>query len=178
VTFNNGCNVNWFNFASAGGGQAPFGGTAAPVPGTIQAENYDTGGQNVAYNDAEAANQGGQYRTSEGVDIEATTDTGGGFNVGWTAAGEWDEYTVNVTSVRTSVNLRLASGLAGTKTLHIVMDPDTSNVNLTGAVNFTFNNGWQVWSTVTAPVAGMTTGTHVFRVVYDTPGTNINWFSF
>jgi hypothetical protein len=179
VTFNNtNINLNWIAFASSGGGQAPFGGSPAPVPGTIQAENYDTGGEGIAYHDMEAANQGGQYRTSEGVDIEATTDTGGGFNVGWTAAGEWDEYTVNVTTVKTSVNLRLASGVAGTKTLHIVMDPDTANVNLTGSVSFTFNNGWQGWSTVTAPVAGMTTGTHIFRVVYDTAGMNVNWFSF
>ncbi len=177
VTFNNGCNLNWINFASAAG-QAPFGGTPWPVPGTIQAENFDTGGQGVAYNDAEAANQGGQYRTSEGVDIEATTDTGGGFNVGWTSAGEWVEYTVNVTSAASNVNLRLASGVAGTKTVHVVMDPDTSNVNLTGSVNFTFNNGWQVWSTVTAPVSGLTTGSHVLRVVFDTAGTNLNWLSF
>ena len=28
----------------------PFGGTPAPVPGTVQAANYDTGGQGVAYN--------------------------------------------------------------------------------------------------------------------------------
>jgi len=44
--------------------------------------------------------------------------------------------------------------------------------------NFTFANGWQAWSTVTVPVTVMTTGTHVFRVVYDTAGTNLNWFSF
>ena len=29
---------------------APYGGTAAAVPGTIEAANYDTGGQGVAYN--------------------------------------------------------------------------------------------------------------------------------
>jgi hypothetical protein len=30
--------------------EGPFGGTAAAVPGTVQAANYDTGGQGVAYN--------------------------------------------------------------------------------------------------------------------------------
>ncbi len=178
VTFNNGCNLNWINFAGSGGGQGPFGGTPWAVPGTIEAENFDTGGQGVAYNDAEAANQGGQYRTSEGVDIEATADTGGGFNVGWTSAGEWVEYTVNVTSTPSNVSLRLASGFAGTKTVHVVMDPDSSAVNLTGPVNFAFNNGWQAWSTVTVPIAGLTTGSHVLRVVFDTSGTNLNWFGF
>jgi len=28
-------------------------------------------------------NVGGQYRPDEGVDIEKTSDTGGGYNVGW-----------------------------------------------------------------------------------------------
>lgn len=32
-----------------------------------------------------AGNSGGQYR-NDNVDIEATTDAGGGFNVGWTQA--------------------------------------------------------------------------------------------
>src|SRR5258708_20942217 len=68
--------------------EAPFGGTAWAVPGKVEAENFDTGGEGVAYHDNEAANQGGQYRTSDGVDIEATTDTGAGYNVGWTATGE------------------------------------------------------------------------------------------
>ena len=30
--------------------EGPYGGTAAAVPGTVYAENYDTGGQGVAYN--------------------------------------------------------------------------------------------------------------------------------
>ncbi|NIW30119.1 MAG: xylosidase, partial [Actinobacteria bacterium] len=61
------------------------------MPGTIEAEDYDLGGQDVAYNDADANNNGGAYRPVEGVDLEATTDAGFGFNVGWTVPGEWIE---------------------------------------------------------------------------------------
>jgi len=43
------------------------------LPGTVNATNYDNGGEGVAYHDTEAANQGGQYRPADGVDIEATT---------------------------------------------------------------------------------------------------------
>ena len=35
-----------------------------------------------------AGNAGGAYRTKH-VDIEVTADAGGGYNVGWMAAGEW-----------------------------------------------------------------------------------------
>ena len=47
-----------------------------------QAENYN------AFNDTTAGNSGGAFR-ADNVDIEATADSGGGFNVGWIAAGEW-----------------------------------------------------------------------------------------
>ena len=47
---------------------------------TLQAENYTT-----AF-DTTAGNTGNVYRT-DNVDIEATSDAGGGFNVGWTANG-------------------------------------------------------------------------------------------
>src|SRR5689334_23968636 len=43
------------------------------VPGTIQLENYDTGGEGAAYHDTTPANEGGAYR-SDAVDIEPTTD--------------------------------------------------------------------------------------------------------
>ena len=44
----------------------PYGGTPISVPGTIQAENYDNGGEGIAYHDMDANNQ--FYRTGEGVD--------------------------------------------------------------------------------------------------------------
>lgn len=47
----------------------PFGGTAIGLPGRIEAENFDNGGEGVAYHDTTpTANEGGAYR-SEGVDI-------------------------------------------------------------------------------------------------------------
>lgn len=72
-----------------------------PVPGRIEAENFNQGGEGIAYSDSNsanlgAANQGGDYRTEEGVDIQFTDDVGGGYNVGWTVVDEWLEYTVNV----------------------------------------------------------------------------------
>ena len=105
------------NFAFAAEG--PYGGTPAPIPGTVQAENYDTGGQGVAYNVTSVNGTANNYR-SDGVDIEVTTDTGGGHNLGWTAAGQWFKYTVNVTSAGTyAVTFRVAAINAVTDAFHI-----------------------------------------------------------
>ena len=95
------------------GTEAPYGGTAAAIPGTVQAANYDTGGQGVAYNVTSVNGTANSYR-SDGVDLEATSDTGGGDDLGWTATGQWFKYTVNVATAGTyTVSLRLASPSGG-----------------------------------------------------------------
>ena len=72
--------------------QQPYG--ANLVPGTIEAEHFDLGGQGIAYNDDDATNKGSaNFRTSEGVDIDLKS---GITCVGWCSAGEWTEYTINV----------------------------------------------------------------------------------
>jgi hypothetical protein len=52
------------------------------VPGTVQAANYDTGGQGVAYNVASVNGTANSYRP-DGVDLEVCSDTGCGYDVGW-----------------------------------------------------------------------------------------------
>lgn len=74
--------------------RSPFGGAPVTLPGTVEAENYDVGGQGLTYNDTDSANIPGAYRPTEGVDIEARDD--GGFHVGYVEPGEWIEYTVVV----------------------------------------------------------------------------------
>lgn len=64
------------------------------IPGTVEAENFDEGGQLLTYYDMEPENRGGAYRLDEGVDIESRPD--GGYQVGYVVEGEWMEYTVNV----------------------------------------------------------------------------------
>src|SRR3569833_1421334 len=104
---------------TAGATEAPYVGTPWAIPGTVQSENFDTGGEGLAYHDSEAANQGGQYRTTEGVDIEACSDSGGGYILGWNNAGEWQKYTVNVASAGTyTVTFRVANGATARGAFH------------------------------------------------------------
>ena len=129
---------------------APYGGTAAAVPGAVFAENYDTGGQGVAYNVTSVNGTGNGYR-SDGVDLETTTDTGGPANdLGWTAAGQWFNYTVNVATAGTyTVGLRIAAPSAVTDALHI---DNSAGTNLSGNVNVPATGGYQTWTTITATV--------------------------
>jgi hypothetical protein len=154
--------------------EGPYGGTAAAVPGTVQAENYDTGGQGVAYNVTSVNGSANNYR-SDGVDLEATTDTGGGYDLGWTAATQWFRYTVNVATAGTyTVGLRLAAPTAVTDGLHI---DNSAGTNLSGNVNVPATGGYQDWTTVTATVT-LPAGVQTLTVDQDAAGWNINYLTF
>ena len=62
------------------GSQWPFADSARQIPGTIQAEDFDEGGEGGLPR-RRRGNDGNAYRTTD-VDIEPTGDAGGGFNVG------------------------------------------------------------------------------------------------
>ena len=173
-----------WSFTTAGtpppgsGGSTPFGGTPWAIPGTIEAENFDDGGQFVAYFDTTAGNSGGVYRTTD-VDIEATADAGGGFDVMKTRVGEWLKYTVNVAAVGNyQLETRVANLGAGAK-FHLEVD----GVDKTGPIAVPDTGGWQSWQTITTAGIPFTAGPHVIRIVLDSIGTgggagNLNWFRF
>ncbi len=149
--------------------QAPYRMSPAAVPGAVEAEDYDIGGPGVAYQDADANNNGGAYRPGEGVDLEATTDAGGGFNVGWTVPEEWLEYTMDVTAGTYDVELRVASLVSG-GTLHIEFD----GTDETGPVSFAATGGWQNWTTVRVEDVTLHPGVQTMRLVMDAGEFNVN----
>ena len=168
---NAGWNINYLTFSSS---DAPYGGTAAAVPGTVQAENYDTGGQGAAYSVTAVNGSGNSYRT-DGVDLETTSDTGGGYDLGWTGAGQWFKYTVNVATAATyTVSLRLAAPTAVADGLHIA---NAAGTNLSGNIAVPATGGYQTWVNVTATVA-LPAGQQTLTFDQDAPGWNINYATF
>jgi beta-glucanase (GH16 family) len=165
--------VHVYQLGTASGDGTPFSGSAYAIPGKVETENYNNGGEGAAYHDSDATNNGGQYRPNDGVDIEATTDTGGGYDVGWTAAGEWTKYTVNVASSGSyAFDFRVASAQTG-GAFHLEVD----NVNVTGSLTVPNTGGWQTWTNVTKTGVSLSAGQHVFKLVTDAAGGNYNWFN-
>jgi hypothetical protein len=143
----------------------PFAGAPAAIPGTIQAEDFDDGGEGVAYHDTTAGNAVGQYRNTD-VDIETTGDASGAYNVGWVVASEWLGYTVNVGTAGTyTVETRVASQVNG-GTFHIEFD----GLDKTGPLTVPNTGGWQTYQTVTTTGVSLTAGQHVMRLVMDANG--------
>ena len=147
------------NSGGNGGGmsQSPFGNTNA-IPGTVEIEDYDNGGEGVAYHDNDAANQGGAYRTDEGVDIGGGPN--GGFVLGYVGQGEWLEYTVEVAESGVySVTTSAASALAASDFTISFGDEAETSFN-------TPNTGdWNAYRTIDANGdLTLTAGTHVLRL--------------
>jgi hypothetical protein len=157
-------------------GSTPFTGTPVTLPGRVEAENFDNGGADVAYRDLSPGNLGGAYRSTD-VDLEGTTDTGGGYNVGWMAAGEWLVYSVTVPTAGTyRLDLRVAASGAGGR-VHVEFD----GIDKTGPMTIPDTGGWQAWTTISAPVT-LAAGPQRMRLVVDAASSagvvgNVNFVS-
>ncbi|WP_440950704.1 PKD domain-containing protein [Methanosphaerula subterraneus] len=142
------------------------------LPGLLQAEDYDLGGEGIAYHDTTPGNAGGAYRHDD-VDIEVI-DTDGSPNVGWIRAGEWLAYTVNVGTAGTyDAGFRVASTHTGS-TIQVYVDDGTTPVATVTVPN---TGDWPVFQTVQVPVT-LPAGTHRLKLMFPADYVNINWITF
>lgn len=119
--------------------RAYFHDTLMVVPGIIEAEDFDLGGEGLSYHDADESNLPGKYRPEEGVDIYDRL--GDGFHVGNIVAGEWLEYSVDVKQEGLyNVSAHLAAWTGGGKfriAVDTVMSPELTVKSSNSALNTT-----------------------------------------
>ena len=156
TTGGNFVNVNWFEFT--GGSGSSTGSTA-----TVTAS---------------------QYAAQNSTMTEATSDTGGGNDVGWINAASWLEYTnVNFGSgLSGNVQARIASAVVGTNIGTVQFRLDSQTATPFATVNVSGTGGWQTWVTGTATASPVPSGTHTLYVTFTTTTggnfVNVNWFKF
>lgn len=152
--------------------RAPYSGLAIAIPGTVEAENYDFGGEGTAYHDTDEKNEGGTYR-EDGVDIEATPD-GKGYCVGYTQSGEWMEYTINVAKdAKYNFAANVATGMEDGAAFSISIDGTS-----VASVNVPYTNDWKTYTAVKGTAGTITAGNHVLRIDIDKSYVNIDNIAF
>ena len=145
------------------GEQLPYLDNPHTIPGVIEAGHYDLFegglGQNVSYYDSSADNKG-SFRPTEYVDAVAVN--GQGNTVGWIAAGEWLEYTIDVQQTGCyDLDLGHASGnLNGGGPFHFEID----GVKVSRDIPISPTGGWTNWSNKQTTI-DLTAGIHVLRLV-------------
>jgi len=155
--------------------QGPYNGVVHLIPGRIEAEEYDLGGEGQASHEVNTnGNEGGATFRNDEVDIETTEDINGNYDVGYILQGEWLEYTVDVLVTDDyDLDLRVAEDGDG-KVFHIEID----GIDVTGSINVPNTGGWQAWQTITVNSVGLTQGQHVMRIAFDANYINLNYVEF
>jgi len=147
------------------------------IPGTIEAghfDSYEAGvGQNIAYYDS-SQNNDGDTRTGEYVDT--VLDNNEGAIIGWTTAGEWLEYTVNVQNPGMySIELRYASGNPnGGGPMQFKLDGES----VSDPISFPTTNDWGTWTTKTITEIPLTGGEQILRVAINQGEFNLGRMTF
>jgi hypothetical protein len=175
----------------------PWNGMVLPIPGIIQAELFDVGGEGVAFHDTDTVNHGNgmmnmsmsspqaMFRRAEAVDVSFTMATDkdpmgkveelNQLYVGWIERQEWLKYTV---SVAETGNYMISS--------HVAVNNENSTIS------FSFEDGvatpplplprsgsFFIWQHVdNMAIIKLNAGLHVLTIKFDTTGYNLNYISF
>ncbi len=156
------------------------GGTPHAIPGVIEAADYDIGGPGISYNDTTnwQAGTATGYRNVRATDVDAFTLKTEGNVVGFTASGEWMEYTVDVAEAGLYEVLVRYSVTAADKTFDITVQPDGTSI-LGGAQSFPWGVGG-INDYSSAPfLANLAAGVQVLRFTMPAAGNlNVCRFEF
>jgi glucosylceramidase len=171
VAFNDTTSSNTFQVQW---GSQMFAYTLAPYSG---ATFTWTGTQSGGYQFPAALQlQASSFNTTFGLQTETTSDTQGGYDVGYSAGGDYAVYrNVNFGAGYTSVSVREASYGGGSLTLHL----DSPTGPIISSFALTSTGGWQTWQTIQESVSGAS-GLHDLYVVFSGGSGlgNLNWFQF
>jgi endoglucanase Acf2 len=151
------------------GNGTPFNGSPAPVPGKIEAEHYDNGGEGTAYHDADANNIGLAFRPNEGVDLEGSND--GGFDIYWITAGEWVEYTIVAAEAGQYDFAPYVATVPGFGNLTLLID----GIDVSGKRPVLSTGGWQFWRPIEIDNVPLEAGVHIMRLEFDSDSDKTGW---
>ena len=155
--------------------RTPFNGVKE-IPGIIECEDFDGGAEGMSFHDSDNVNEGDvkNYRTdSGGVDL---VKGNGGTVIGYTAQGEWLEYTVNVSQAgEYEYEATVSSGNDGAAfSLSVIKDGQMTQLAKV-KVPKTGDNDWSKYKTVTGKLSKpLEAGEQTLRITIEGAYANID----
>jgi aryl-phospho-beta-D-glucosidase BglC (GH1 family) len=151
--------------------RTPYLGFPAPVPGIVEAENFDVGKNGFTYLDMDDKNLAGAYRPNEAVDIYDRNGTG--YHVGNAIPGEWLEYSLQIGAESTyKIEFFLAS-LQGNGTFQVKIGDVQSEILRAPATNSSLT------TKSVSSVMNLKSGLQIMRFsILGNPSFNIDYFRF
>ena len=158
------------------GERAPYNGVKQ-IPGIIEAEDFDSGAEGYSFHDSDNINEGDYkpaYRTdSEGVDLVKGNN---GCVIGYTAAGEWLDYTINVTTAgEYEYEATVSSGNDNAAfSISVINNNGTTQLAKVN-VPKTGNSDWSKYQVVKGKFSKpLEAGEQILRITIDSPYANID----
>ena len=127
-----------------------------PIPGRIEAEDY---------------------HFQSGVQLETTTDEGGGQNIGFLDAGDFLEYYVDVSQTGLYKATYRTAALSETGGVRLRLIDENGNATTLSSIVFQPTGGWQDWRSTSQQVE-LPAGRHLIRMEITKSMFNMNWFEF
>ncbi len=144
------------------------------LPGRIEIENYDNGGQNAGYFDTTARDDFGGFRKDD-VDIGPLATASNGWALGKVAAGEWLAYHVEVQKTGLYDATIAGTSPIGNGAVHIEVD----GINVTGPITISKTGGWETYAAFKSASFPLTAGPHLIKVVMQASGQyNLDFIDF
>ena len=140
----------------------------------IEMEKYDEGGQGLTYNDIDGKSGNTGYRTDDAGVVKAGDN---GYGIGYTMAGEWYNYSLDVTCQgEYSVVAMAATGNASISRFSVSVE------NVSGSVAIDVPSTPEDWDAY-AEVEGkgtlnLASGKNVIKVNFDESNINVDWIKF
>ncbi len=141
------------------------------IPGRVECEYYDEGGEGIAYHDTDSVNNGSgklnpangkflnEFRMKEGVDISYTKNHNIDNNpynkvapdsnqlyVGWTQPGEWINYTVRVTETAVyRMGVMYTANADASISIDLDSQPVTTRLKISSTYDSRDTIAWRQW---------------------------------
>jgi endoglucanase len=124
--------------------------------------------------------QAEDWNYQEGLVLEVTSDTGGGYNFGYTSSGDFADYRI---AINETADFNLSVRVASTNSngvLRFILIDDFYQVQANRVIsqfNIPNTGGWQKWTSISKTVS-LPKGFYKLRLYIVSPEFNVNWFRF
>ena len=175
VTATDGTKYERYSGFTVYGPREPYNGVKQ-IPGIFEAEDFDSGAEGYTFHDSDNINEGDvkNYRKDgEGVDL---VKGNGGTVIGYTAQGEWLDYTVNVSQAgEYEYEATVSSGNDGAAfSISIINDKGTAQLAKV-SVPKTDDNDWSKYKVVKGKLSKpLEAGEQILRLTIDGAYANID----
>jgi len=166
--------IDYLSFESAI--RESWSGTSIDLPGRIEAEHFDKGGEGIGYADKEEGPPSGkqiELRPNEDVEVRGSA---GNESIGYTGRNQWTAYTVNVANGGAYVFKVRHARSSGSVSLKILLDDDSTPI---ANITLPHTGSWSTFKVTTGPEINLPEGEHVIKIQTPSNGSvNLDWFEF